>query len=530
MSFASSRFLLFLAVLFLLYYLLPRRFQWKLLLAGSIFFYWCAGWKFLLYIGATILTTYGAGRKIGALYGEQEQYLARHKAELDRDARKAYKAQEKKKRLRWMLGCLILNLGVLAVVKYADFVIGGVNGGLAVLGLPSRIPFLRLALPMGISFYTFQAMGYLIDVYWGKYPAEQNLGRFALFVAFFPQLIQGPISRYGDLSRTLYDEHAWDTQQIVFGAQRILWGLAKKLIVADRLAIPLRALTAEPEQYTGVYVLAVMFLYAVQLYADFTGGIDITIGTAQLFGVKVEENFIRPFFSKNTAEYWRRWHISMGTWFRDYVFYPLSVSKGILRLHQRCRARFGEKGKHVSMYLCTLLLWFITGLWHGASWNFIVWGLLNGVVIIVSEACEPLYERFHARFPKLGGTFGYRLFQVVRTFWLMSSIRVLDVYRDVPLTFRQVGSIFTAFRPGVLWDGSFLSLGIGAADWLVAAAGACAMLACSLLSRQEPVRVRLSRKNPHLVWGGSVALILLILVFGVYGIGYDATQFIYNQF
>ena len=529
MSFASAQFLAFFAVLFVLYYSIPKRHQWKLLLAGSVFFYFFAGWYCLAYIGVTAVTTWLAARKIGALQARQDAWLKEHRAELDKEQRKARKAADKKVRWRWALGCMLLNFGILAVVKYTDFVLGSVNGVLAAAGSAAQLPLANLVLPMGISFYTFQSMGYLIDVYWGKYPPERSLGRFALFVTFFPQLIQGPISRYNDLSQTLYAGHSWDSRQIAMGGMRALWGLGKKLIVADRLAIPLRELTAAPEEYTGLYVLAVMFLYAVQLYADFTGGIDITIGAAQMLGVKVTENFERPFFSKNIAEYWRRWHITMGTWFRDYVFYPLSVSKTVLKLHQKARAKLGGAGKRVSVYLCTMILWFVTGLWHGASWNFIVWGLLNGVVILVSQECEPLYARFHGRFPGLRGTFGYRLFEVGRTFVLMSAIRVLDVYRDVPLTFKQVGTVFTSFRPSVLWNGSFLELGLSAGDWLIAALGAGAMVVCSLLGRKEPARERLVRR-PGLAWGGCALLVVCMVIFGVYGIGFDATQFIYNQF
>lgn len=530
MSFASAQFLAFFTVLFVLYYLIPKRHQWKLLLIGSLFFYYFAGWYCLIYIGVTTVTTYLAARKVGDLQREQDAWLKEHRAELDKDQRKAYKAAGKKLRWRWTLACLLLNFGILAVVKYTDFVLSNVNGVLSAAGSAAQLPMADLVLPMGISFYTFQSMGYLIDVYWGKYPPERSLGKFALFVTFFPQLIQGPISRFGDLSQTLYTEHSWDSQQIAMGGMRVVWGFSKKLIVADRLAIPLRELVSAPEEYTGVYVLAVMFLYAVQLYADFTGGIDITIGVSQMLGVKVTENFERPFFSKNIAEYWRRWHITMGTWFRDYVFYPLSVSKTVLKLHQKARAKLGEPGKRVSVYLCTMLLWFVTGVWHGASWNFIVWGLLNGVVILVSQECEPLYAKFHEKFPGLKGKFGYRLFEVGRTFVLMSAIRVLDVYRDVPLTFKQVGTIFTSFNPSVLWNGSFLELGITGADWAVAAIGTLAMLVCSLLGRKEPMREQLVRRNPNVAWGGCVVLVLCMVIFGIYGIGFDATQFIYNQF
>lgn len=531
MNFASARFLGFLAVLFVLYYLIPRRHQWKLLLAGSLFFYWFAGWYCLVYILVTAVTTYLTGRKLGNLIREQDQYLKEHKEDLDKEQRKAYKAAEKKRRFRWMMLCLLLNFGILAVVKYTNFIIGNINSVMTAVGSENLLSFRNLALPMGISFYTFQSMGYLLDVYRNKYPEEKNAGRFILFVTFFPQLIQGPISRYNQLAPTLYAEHPWNWDMISRGIQRVIWGYFKKLVIADRLLIPLRTMLDKPEEFQGVYVLAVMFLYAVQLYADFTGGIDITIGVAQMLGVEVTENFHRPFFSKNTEEYWRRWHITMGSWFRDYIFYPLSVSTPMRKLTQWSRGHLGEHvGKRFPVYVATILLWFVTGVWHGASWNFIVWGLLNGVVIIVSQEFEPLYEKFHARFPALKPTFGYRLFQVIRTFWLMSAIRVLDCYRDVPLTFRQVGTVFTRFNPGVLFDGSFLKMGIGTGDWIIAAVGALLMLACSLLGRKKSVRDRLHERSPHLAWCGCVVMILAILIFGVYGIGYDATQFIYNQF
>ena len=316
MSFASARFLAFFAVLFVVYYLIPKRHQWKLLLVGSIFFYWFAGWYCLVYIGVTAVSTWLAGRKVGALFEAQEAFLKEHKADMDREARKAYKAREKARRFHWMLACLLLNFGILAVVKYTDFVIGNINAVASAMGRGEQLlSFAKLALPMGISFYTFQSMGYLIDVYRGKYPAERNLGKFALFVTFFPQLIQGPISRFDDLSKTLYAEHSWDSGQIAKGLERVIWGFFKKLVIADRLSIPLRTMLGDPGTYDGVYVLAIMFLYAIDLYADFTGGIDITIGVAQMLGIEVTENFNRPFFSKNTAEYWRRWHLVPGLHF-----------------------------------------------------------------------------------------------------------------------------------------------------------------------------------------------------------------------
>ena len=520
MSFATAGFVAFFAALFLLYYAIPKKHQWKLLLAGSLVFYWFAGWRCLVFIGVTAFTTWFSALRIDRLASSQTEALKaeeeRRKAAgdpLTKEERKARKAADKKVRWRWALGCMLLNFGILAVMKYTGFL-------LSIVG----VSFRGFAAVMGISFYTFQSMGYLIDVYWGKVPAEKDPARFALFVTFFPQLIQGPISRYGDLAKSLYAEHEWDDRTIGRGALRVVWGFAKKLIIADRLAIPLKILTQNPDSYTGGYVALVVVLYAAELYADFTGGIDITIGCANMLGIDVAENFDRPFFSKNTAEYWRRWHITMGTWFRDYVFYPLSTAKGMLRLHKKCSARFGAFGRKITVYLTTLLLWFVTGVWHGAAWNFIVWGLLNGVVILVSQELEPLYAKYHGRFPRLKETKAYGLFEIARTFCLMSLIRVFDVYRDVPLTFRQIGTIVTG-GPAV----SFGELGLTAADWAIALIGIAGLYAASIIGIKEPARDRLVRR-PLLAWAGAIALIAAIIVFGIYGIGYDSTAFIYNQF
>jgi D-alanyl-lipoteichoic acid acyltransferase DltB (MBOAT superfamily) len=221
--------------------------------------------------------------------------------------------------------------------------------------------------------------------------------RLALFVSFFPQLVQGPISRYDDLSQTLYGPHAWDWTSASYGLQRILWGFFKKLVIADRILVAVNTIIRAPEEHQGFSCWSACCFYTLQLYADFTGGIDITIGSiAEVLGIRVKENFNAPFLARNITDYWRRWHISMGTWFRDYLFYPLSVSRPMLNLSRSARRKLGDAlGKRVPVYLCTLIVWFATGIWHGSSWNFIVWGLLNGVVIMVSQACEPLYARFH---------------------------------------------------------------------------------------------------------------------------------------
>lgn len=531
MLFTSYEFIGFLLILFPVYYLVPKKWQWKLLLAASYVFYFCASPVYLIYILVTTASTYLAGIGIGRIGAAQSAYLKAHKASMEKEERKAYKAQMKHKQWLVLLACLLLNLGILAVVKYTNFAISNVNAVLQAVGSGKTLSFWNIVLPMGISFYTFQALGYLIDVYRGVVPAERNPFKLALFVSFFPQLIQGPISRFSDLAKTLYEEHPLDRRNISFGLQRILWGFFKKLVIADRILTGVNTIIQNPESCTGAYVFLGMMFYALELYADFTGGIDITIGVAQVLGITVTENFRRPYFSKNIKEYWKRWHITMGTWFTDYIFYPISVCKPMLKFSKFARKHFGEAiGKRLPVYLSSFAVWFATGIWHGASWNFIVWGLGNFVVIMISQECEPLYAKFHGRFPKLQGKWGYRLFQVVRTVLLMSALRTFDCYRNVPLTFRMFGTLFTTPNWGILFDGSLLALGLSGLDYGILSVGLALLIAVSLLQRSGSVRDKIAARCYPLrfvIWYG---LFLAVLLMGAYGVGYDVSQFIYNQF
>jgi D-alanyl-lipoteichoic acid acyltransferase DltB (MBOAT superfamily) len=437
-----------------------RKTQWVFLLIGSWTFYWFSG--FLPYLVATCASTYLFSRLIGV------------------------------KKNRLLTGVwLVLHMGLLLTVK---------------------VPFTGLLMPLGISFYTFQSAGYILDVYRGKVRAERNPFRLALFVSFFPQLIQGPISRYNDLAQTLYDPFRFSAGNLSQGVQRIIWGLFKKLVIADRMIAAVALMSAETDLYTGGYAALNILLYTVVLYADFSGGIDIAIGIAKLFGVRVTENFNKPFYAVSVAEFWRRWHITMGSWFRDYLFYPLSVSKPMRRFSKFSRSALGGGfGKRLPVHIATAVTWFATGLWHGASPNFIAWGLANGAVIILSQELEPLYKRL-GKAP--------RRLAAVRTFLLMSAIRSFDIYGGVGVTFTMV---FSVFKP---WDLQPLPIGVDVHDCAAAAVGVCIWIMAGL--------PRPRRWYNALNGAGKLLLCLLllcgILVFGVYGYGYDAAQFIYNRF
>lgn len=499
MSFTTFRFALFAAVLLLVYYRLPGKWQWAALLTGSWCFYLAAGAEYLFFLLFTTLSTYAAARIMG-----------KNQASLD-------KKTAKQKNKPWMTACLTLNFAILAVCKgclLKPFDLG-------------RLDFLSLGLPLGISFYMFQSMGYVVDVYRGTVRAEQHFGKLALFVSFFPQLIQGPISKYSQLAPQLTAPHPYDGRTVSFGFQRMLWGYFKKLVIADRMAVAVAALRA-PE-YTGTAFLVLTVFYAVQIYADFTGGIDVALGLSQALGITLPENFIHPFFSKNIAEYWRRWHITLGVWMKDYIFYPISVSAPMRRLSKAARARFGNLGKRLPVYAASFATWFVTGIWHGLTPNFVLWGMLNCVVIVASEELAPLYKKFHARF-HLKEKRWYGGFEIVRMFFLMNLIRACDLFPNVGDYFRRLGSLVTAFDLSILRDGTLLNLGLTALDYGILLGGVVLMLAVSLVEEKRGSIRQLLWDRPALRYILGFGLFLAILLLGRYGVGYDASSFIYNQF
>lgn len=529
MQFTSLGFVGFAALTLLLYYTLPKKWQWCVLLAASYLFYFAADASYLLFILYTTAVTYVTGRILQNRAEWEDAYVAEHRGVFTVDERKAFRAKSKKKRFRILVLGLLLGFGLLAVIKYTAFAMEGVNGFLSWFDAkPFTIP--NLLLPLGISFYTFQSMGYLIDVYRKKTVAEKNPFRFALFVSFFPQLIQGPISRFSALGEQLFARHVFNGLQFRAGLLRVLWGFFKKMVVADTVAIAVKELAGSSGNYQGIYVFALIILYSIQIYGDFTGGIDITIGLSEMMGITLAENFDRPFSSKSTKEYWRRWHITMGSWFTDYVFYPLSVCKPMQRLSKFSRAKLGEKiGKRIPVYLATIVTWFLTGLWHGAGMNFIVWGLLNCLVILVSQEFQPLYNRFHARFPRLAASAPWGKWQMVRTFLLMGLIRSLDCYRDVSVTFSKWISMITVPNIGAFFTGGWKDLGLSIADLCVIAVGVLVIWVVSRQGGERPLRERIAQRPILTVAIASLAVVW-ILIFGAYGLGYDASQFIYNQF
>lgn len=484
MSFTSFSFLLYIGIALALYYIIPRRGQWVLLLIASCGFYLYSGLDNFCFILLTTASTYGTARIVD-----------RTQALFDRK-----KAKQKSKKWIWL--CLGLNFGLLAICKV-------------------RFTFQNILLPMGISFYMFQSIGYVLDVYRGSIKAERNPFKFALFVSFFPQLIQGPISKYGKLVPQLFGEHPYNGKQVSFGLQRMLWGYFKKLVIADRIAVAVLALRG-PE-HTGLSFFVLTCFYAIQIYGDFTGGIDIAIGLSEALGIRLPENFVRPYFSKNIAEYWRRWHITLGEWMKEYVFYPVSVSTPMRKLSKSARKRWLKFGKRLPVYAASFATWFCTGIWHGITPNFLLWGMMNCTIIVLSEELTPLYEKFHSHFGWKQKSW-YGAFEMLRTFLLMNLIRIVDLFPNVGEYFRLLCSLFSSFRV------PFLDLGLTGQDYGILICGVVLMLTVSLVQERFGSVRELLWNRTGLRYALTIGLFLVVLLMGNYGIGYDAGNFIYNQF
>jgi len=527
MIFTSFPFVCFLVCALLGYYIVPKKIQWCFLLTASYVFYTIADPRFLIFILTTTVTVWFTSIKIEKINIEQKAYIKEHKAELSKAEKQAYKDKMKSRRWKWLLLGLLFNMGILSVTKYTNFVLKNIHG---IFSDASSFKPVNLIIPLGISFYTFQSLGYIIDVYRGKSEAQHNFFKFALFVSFFPQLAQGPISRYGDLAPTLFAEHRFEHKNFSYGLMRIMWGYFKKVVIADRIITAVTTLVGGSE-YTGTYVFCAMFFYAFELYCDFTGGIDITIGIAEAMGIKVTENFNLPYFSKNIKEYWNRWHITMGSWFTDYIFYPISVCGPMLKLSKWSRKHLPAGiGKRVTVYFSCFVVWLATGIWHGAAWNFIVWGLTNYVVIMVSQELEPLYAKFHNRFG-FKGKAPYEFFQIMRTVFLMSAIRMFDCYRNVGLTFKMMWSMITDFSFSAFTDGSLMKIGLTASDYMILLVGFAVVLGVSIIKlKKGSVRDGLYARSSLCFYNVMAVLLVVTLVYGAYGVGYDSSQFIYTQF
>ena len=324
MVFTTLKFMIFMAVIFVMYYAMPKSKQWWLLLIASYIFYAFASPVYLIFLFATTGITYCGGRLLELNYSLRDEYLRARKPELSKEEKKCYKAKIASEQKIVLATVIVLLLLMLGIFKYATFVLNNFSGLLGVFGLDVNNLTLKIILPVGLSFYIFQSLGYCIDVYREMVKAERNFFRYALYVSFFPQILQGPIGDYNRLAQQLYMEHEFIYKNAKYGIQRITWGFFKKLVIANQISLVIDNIWASYDSYSGlVFWMFVLTMYSFQLYADFSGYMDIAIGCSQMLGITLDENFDTPYFSKSIVEFWRKWHITLGAWFKNYVFYSI---------------------------------------------------------------------------------------------------------------------------------------------------------------------------------------------------------------
>jgi alginate O-acetyltransferase complex protein AlgI len=519
MSYISAAFIIFTTAALLLYYLLPKKARWVLLLAASYVFYLYGGYKAGAYILFTTVTTYTAGRLLSNLNAQRRS--------LSKDSKDRLNKIKNRKRLL-VFAAVFLNFGLLYVLKYWNFTAESLYKLSPVL----KLPYSNLAVPLGISFYIFQSVGYVIDVYRDKFEAQKNFFKYALFVSFFPQLIQGPIGRYDHLAAQLYEERSLDFRNIKFGLQLAMWGLFKKLVIADRAGVIVNTVFNNSGAYSGSVTAFAVLLYCIQLYCDFSGGIDIIRGVARLFGIDMAENFRRPIFATSLTDYWRRWHISLGSWMRDYLFYPLSLSKPFGKLGKFTRKHIGGVlGKILPTSLATFIVYFVIGIWHGANFRYIAFGLWNGIIITSSLLLDSFYAKVRGRLGLKEDNRGLYVFRILRTSFLVFLGRYITRAPRLLTAFSMLKTTFLRFQPEKLLDGSLLKLGLDINGLIIVFAGMAVVLAVEIYQeRGGRVRETLEKKSFFVQWLFILVPLAVIILLGILDQTFIAAQFIYAQF
>lgn len=523
MAFTSFYFLFFVALVICVYYAFPKNGRWLVLLAASYAFYLISSPRTFLFVIFTTVITFCGGRYIGKQNSEHKAYLSQHKEELSKDDKKALKAAVQKKKRKMAALILVVNFAVLAAVKYSSPV-------LEAMGLDDRFD-LGVLIPLGISFYTFQTAAYIIDLYRSKIEADRNILKFALFVSFFPQMVQGPISRYDQLAGQLYEGHALTYKNLTYGAQLMLWGFFKKLVIADRAAILVNQVFDNYGDYQGGVVFVALLFYTIQIYGDFSGGIDIARGAARMLGIDMTHNFMRPYFSDSISEFWRRWHMSLSFWCRDYIFFTISLSKTFGKLGKSLRKVLGDRiGKLFPVLVAQMATFLTIGLWHGAEFKYIAYGLYNGGIIILGLLLEPYLKKLISLLHINVESAGWKVFRVLRTFFLIVMGRMFPKALSFGAAIYMFGAMFRG-GGAVPFSEEILTLGLDAADFLILLGGCIVWFIISWNQEKGTgIRDAIAERPLALRWLLFLAAFAAVLILGVYGPGYDASAFIYRGF
>ena len=521
-------FLIILPIAILLYGITPKKFRPKILILYSYVFFWVISQKLLVYLIVSTFSIHHFGLWLNNIKQERDIALK----EADKEEKKEIKEKYKKKEKNVLAFAIIIHIGCLVVLKYTPFFITNINDLLKLMNIKYAIGIPKLLVPIGISFYTLQAVSYMCDVHNEKIQADRNLGRLALWMSFFPQIMEGPIVRYSDTAERLWEGNPINYHNLTFGSQRIVWGLLKKIVVADRLNAFIKATFTNYSSYSGGILLLAAIFYTIQLYCEFSGTMDVIIGTGEIFNVEYPENFKQPFFSTTINEFWRRWHITLGTWFRDYIFYPVSLSKSMKKLTLWGRSKLGNHlGPLLAGAVALFCVWICNGLWHGAAWTFIVFGMYHFVIILLENIFEPyvikLCEKIHINRQSKP----YHLFQMVKTFFLIVFGELIFRATDMKAAAVMIYRIFTKFSFRGFSRTAFADLGLAVSDIVILIVTLAIILTVSIL-REKGVKIREKIAEKHIVirWIIYYALIFYVLTFGAYGGEYVPIDPIYASF
>lgn len=498
MLFNSLNFLFFFPVVILLYFVWPEKHRYIWLLISSYYFYMCWNAKYALLLLLSTVVTYLCGLLLNFF-----------------DQCKQFDANRKKWKKVCVAGSFVVNLSILFFFKYFNFAFTNLAIIAGRVGIHLQQPVFEVLLPVGISFYTFQALGYTVDVYRGDLPAEKNFLKYALFVSFFPQLVAGPIERSRNLLRQIHVPTAFRVENARTGLLTMAYGLVLKMVIADNIAVIIDPILLDYASYPGMTVAMCIVLFAFQIYCDFHGYTQIAIGSAEILGFHLQENFSAPYLSGNIKEFWRNWHISLTTWFTDYLYIPLG----------------GNRKGTCRKYINTMIVFLCSGLWHGASWNFVVWGGLNGVYLVIYDATKKLREKISGQLHIDKTAWGWKIISRIGTFLLADYAWLYFRARGLRQALQIQKHILQDFHLQYIFTDGFLAM-FGGYSKLLALLFSLLLVFAVDFCRYKHIDWKKSILDQQIVyrWFVYLMLLFLILFFGMYGVKNAQTQFIYFQF
>lgn len=518
----------FLPIAVILYSIVPKKFRWIPLLAASYVFFWLISGKLVLYLLFTTVCIYLTGIWLSSVRAECERVTAGQNAS---ERAKAQKACARNQQIVLAL-IIIIHVALLALLKYSKFFAGNINGVLSLMNISFTVPIPKIAAPIGISFYSLQAISYICDVYRGKTSADKNFARVALFMSFFPQIMEGPICRYSDTAQQLFRGDAVKYENLTSGMQRILYGMMKKLVIADRVNGLVTETFSNHANYNGTVAAVAAVVYTLQLYMEFSGTMDIVIGSAEIFGIKMPENFRQPFFSKTISEFWQRWHITLGTWFKDYIYYPISMSRTSKKLTKKARKKLGNfYGPMLVSTVALFCVWFCNGMWHGSGWRYIFFGMYHFALITCGNLIKPLVKTINGKLGINSSAPLYKGMQIFRSAVLVAIGEMFFRANGLHAGLDMFRLIFTDFKLETFKDGTLLNLGMDIQDYIIVLVTVAIVFTVSVMNEKgKSVRTLVQQKNLPIRWTVYFALIFYIIIFGAYGPGYVQLDPIYADF